>query len=374
MGTLFHALQLDMEEITLNCFFKLTRLGLGAEKYSDFPDLSERQWNGICSIAQRQSMSAFLIKGIECLPREKRPGTEVINKLMKICLTVEKINRKLNHKAVRVSDFFRSNGFNPVILKGQGVSTLYEKPEWRMPGDIDVWLTDERSKVTEFVKGIKPEAEVLYHHIHMNEEDGLDVEVHTVPAFLYNPFSNRKLNDYFGKWKDMTKNVELPDSAGRIVVPCDEMNRVFLLIHKYRHLFCEGIGLKQMADYMMLLRKGFTGEERVRTVRILKDLHLTAFCRAVMFVLTDALGMEKEYLLMEPDEKAGKLLLNEIITAGNFGKYDTRIDRSIKGDSLKSFYYRNKRNMRFLHYFPNEVIWGFYFKIYNWFWRRINNR
>lgn len=355
-------------------FFRLIRLGLGTELCTDFPILEPGQWTAICDMGMKQSVIGILLAGIEHLPQEKRPEKAIMMKLINLCLRIEHHNRILNRKAVELSDYYIRNGFSPILLKGQGVATLYPRPEWRMPGDIDLWLADGRKKVTEFIRKQRPEAEVLYHHIHLNENDGMEVEVHTVPTLLYNPFSNRKLQKWFAIWKDRAINVELPNSVGTVSVPCDEMNRVFLLIHKYRHLFCEGIGIRQMVDYMMLLRKGFTEEERVRTVRILKDLHLTAFCRAVMFVLTDALGMEKEYLLMEPDEKAGKLLLNEIITAGNFGKYDTRIDRSIKGDSLKSFYYRNKRNMRFLHYFPNEVVWGFYFKIYNWFWRRRNNR
>lgn len=355
-------------------FFRLIRLGLGTEVYTDFPILKTEQWTAICDMGMKQSVIGILLAGIEHLPQEKRPEKAIMMKLINLCLRIEHQNRKLNRKAVELSDYYMKNGFSPILLKGQGIATLYPKPEWRMPGDIDLWLADGRKKVTEFIRKQRPEAEVLYHHIHLNENDGMEVEVHTVPTLLYNPFSNRKLQKWFAIWKDRAINVELPNSVGTVSVPCDEMNRVFLLIHKYRHLFCEGIGIRQMADYMMLLRKGFTEEERVRTVRILKDLHLTAFCRAVMFVLTDALGMEKEYLLMEPDEKAGKLLLDEIIAAGNFGKYDTRIDRTIKGDSLKSFYYRNKRNMRFLRYFPNEALWGFYFKIYNWFWRRRNNK
>ena len=355
-------------------FFKIIRLGIGIEDYDVFPTLSEKDWDRIIYMSKQQALEGVLFDGICKLPADKKPARETIQKLIKRCLYIEKVNTILNAKVIQTADFFKNNGFHPILLKGQGLAQIYPNPLRRMPGDIDLWLADDRKKIINFVRKLHPESEVLYHHIHIKEQDGLDVEVHMVPSLLFNPFANTRLKYLWEDWGKKCMEIGFKSIDGKVNIPCDEMNRVFLLLHKYRHLFDEGIGLRQMVDYMMLLRKGFTEEERVRTVRILKDLHLTAFCRAVMFVLTDALGMEREYLLMEPDEKAGKLLLNEIIAAGNFGKYDTRIDRTIKGDSLKSFYYRNKRNMRFLRYFPNEALWGFYFKIYNWFLRRKNNK
>lgn len=318
-------------------FFKIIRLGIGIEDYIDFPTLSEKDWDRIIYMGKQQALEGVLFDGICKLPADNKPARETIQKLIKRCLYIEKVNTILNIKVIQTADFFKNNGFHPILLKGQGLAQIYPNPLRRMPGDIDLWLADDRKNIINFVRKLHPESEVLYHHIHIKEQDGLDVEVHTVPSLLFNPFANAKLKYLWEDWSKKCMEIEFKSIDGKVNIPCDEMNRVFLLLHKYRHLFDEGIGLRQMVDYMMLLRKGFTEEERVRTVRILKDLHLTAFCRAVMFVLTDAFEMEKEYLLMEPDEKSGKLLLNEIITAGNFGKYDTRIDRSIKGGFAEKF-------------------------------------
>ena len=50
-----------------------------------------------------------------------------------------------------------------------------------------------------------------------------------------------------------------------------------------------------------------------KCVRTLGSLHLTGFCRAVMYVLKEKLGLEDRYLLMEPDAKLGEFLFNEIM-------------------------------------------------------------
>ena len=359
-----------MEAYEINNFFRLLRLGIGTEVYSNFPDLTEEEWQNIYDMGKKQSVCVLLLEGINCLPKEKRPEEELIMQLTRIKVTVERVNRKLDQKAVKVCNFFRKYGFSPILLKGQGVATLYPKPELRTPGDIDIWLPDGREKVTKFIKDRKPEAEVLFHHIHLIEKDGMDVEIHNVPTLMYNPFTHRIMMKLFKRWKDMGQETDLPDGAGKVVTPCDEMNRIYMLAHKYRHLFTEGIGLKQVIDYLFLMKKGFNEEERLKTVNILKELKMTRFCSAVMYILVDVLGMKRKHLIMEPDKAAGKRLLDEIMIGGNFGIYDERIDREVKNDSIQSFLMRNKRNMRFITDYPHEVLWGPYFKIYNWFWRR----
>lgn len=355
-------------------FFKLIRLGLGTEVYTDFPILRTKQWRAICDMGMKQSVIGILLSGIEHLPQEKRPEKAIMIKLVNLCLSVEHHNRILNRKAVELSDYYIRNGFSPILLKGQGIATLYPKPEWRMPGDIDLWLTDGRKKVTEFVKKENPEAEVLYLHIKTFPEDGIELEIHTVPSMMYNPFADRKLRKWMNVWKDMAVRKELPGGVGAVYVPCDEMNRVYMLVHKYRHVFSEGIGLRQMTDYMMLLRKGFTEEERLKTVRIMKELNLTAFCRAVMFVLTECLGMEKEFILMEPDRKSGMRLLEMIITGGNFGKYDSsyRDKKERQKTLLGKYITANIKNIGFLRDYPNEALWGPYSMLYNWIWRKLH--
>lgn len=352
-------------------FFKLLRLGIGSEIYKDFPDLSNDEWNRICFFAKKQAVIGILTDGIECLPSEKRPERAIMLKLIDLCLKIEKTNKKLNSKAAEMSQHYMNSGFTPILLKGQGVATMYPRPEKRMPGDIDLWLPERRKKVTEFVKKEYPEAKALYMHIEVKPEEGVTLEIHNVPALMYNPFAYRKLRKMMNRWKDMATELELPDGAGKVLVPCYEMNRVYMLAHKFRHLFTEGIGLRQMMDYMMLLRKGFTEEEKDNTVIKLKGLHLDVFCKAVMHVLTEYLGMEKKFCLMEPDKGAGERLLDIIIEGGNFGKFNVeRISEKNKKRSLLGKYIAaNIKNIRFIGDYTNEVLWGPYFMLYNWIWR-----
>lgn len=331
----------------IDTFFYILRLGLGTGVYSDFPNLTNNQWRDIITLGKILSVTGFIVSGIEKLPEEKRPQRNILLPLLKQCLMIEEMNRKLNIATVKAFGYYAEKGYSTMVIKGQGNCLMYENGMRRMPGDIDLWVSPVKDNVN------KPEHEKVRY-----DEDVL-VEVHRSLSFIYNPFLNRKLRKLYNEWKSSGKMVVLPDTDTQICVPSDEMNLVYLLLHKYRHFLKKGIGMKQMVDYMMLLRKGFTEEEKEKCVNTLKSLHLTGFCRAVMYVLKEKLGLEEKYLLMKPDAELGEFLFNEIIATGNFGFHDCRYDDS------KSFMdkYRIKRKFFMIWKFPYDLLWYPYWKI-----------
>ena len=64
-----------------------------------------------------------------------------------------------------------------------------------------------------------------------------------------------------------------------------------MLVHMYRHVFSEGIGLRQMMDYAMLLKRGCTEEEKTVFGRQAKELNLYGFAGAVMYVMERVFGL-----------------------------------------------------------------------------------
>ena len=155
-----------------------------------------------------------------------------------------------------------------------------------------------------------------------------------------------------------------------IPTPTLAFNRVYILVHIYRHLFHEGIGLRQLLDYYFVLHQGFTEEERTETMRTLRSLRMERFAAAVMWMLQEVYGMEDRYLLTAPNEKEGSFLLSEIMLAGNFGHYDERIKRVANESAFHTFYRRVARNFRFVRSYPSEVLWSPLFKLWHWAWRR----
>jgi hypothetical protein len=96
------------------------------------------------------------------------------------------------------------------------------------------------------------------------------------------------------------------------------------------------------------------------------------FAAAVMYIMKNVLGLEDEYLLMPPDEKAGRLLLCDIIRGGNFGKYNKSFAHDGKDINPSRYFYKTFHNLSLAMYYPSETLWEPLFRTWHFFWRKTN--
>ena len=99
----------------------------------------------------------------------------------------------------------------------------------------------------------------------------------------------------------------------------------------------------------------------------LKELGLLKFAGAIMYIMQEVFGMPASRLIVPPNEKYGRFVLNEVLEAGNFGKHDARnrFGRSKLGHNLQRVY----RDIRLVRYFPAEALCEPIFRIWHFFWR-----
>ena len=104
----------------------------------------------------------------------------------------------------------------------------------------------------------------------------------------------------------------------------------------------------------------------------LKELGLWKFAGGIMYIMQEVFGMPASRLIVPPNEKYGKFVLNEVLEAGNFGKHDARnrFGRSKFGHNLQRVY----RDMRLVRYFPAEALCEPLFRIWHFFWRMKNKK
>lgn len=356
---------------TEKLFFELIRIAIGKQKkFESLPN--EEQWHELYHLSVQHTLVGVTFPAIECLPEDQRPPKDVLLQWYMMKESIVKRNRLLNKRTVETTAHFQNHGFKCCILKGQGVATLYPNPLLRTSGDIDVWLCGGRKRIYEFTRLDAKLEGFTYMHIHYPLHNDVDVEVHVTPGYLFAPMENLRLQRYFHRCSKVQfcNDIELPEGVGRINVPTDEFNKFYIFLHIYRHFFYEGIGFRQVFDYYYVLRQSATEDCMMRTVEMFRSLKMLRFACAMMWVLKEVFGLEDEFLLVEPDEKEGRFLLSEIMQAGNFGKYDTRIDRKNYHKLLPRVWNSVKRNWKFLVRYPHEVIWDIPFGIWSFFWRR----
>lgn len=352
-------------------FFNILRIAMEQQKsFSVVP--TAKQWHEVFGIAVKQTLVGVLFAGIERLPAEQRPPREILLKWYALTERIKQNNRLLNKRAVETEEYFANEGFACCILKGQGVAAYYPNPLLRTSGDIDIWLSGGCKRIHAFARSRVGLQGLTYQHIHYPLYKDVEIEVHTTPGSLSNPSLNCKLQQYF---KNSFKSrhfcrVSLPEDIGEITVPDTELNLFYLLLHMYKHLLGEGIGLRQMMDYYYTLQQPIDADVRERVVQRLKEFKMLRFARATMYVMREVFCMDEALMFVAPDEEAGKFLLDEIMLSGNFGKYDVRIDRKNHHKLIPRVWTSIRRNIRFLQYYPNEVLWNPIFRTWQYCWSR----
>ena len=353
-------------------FFDFLQFCIGSAKEIPY-SLKEADWKELYAIAQKQALVGILFDGIQRLPSsDVGISRELILQWMAQCQMLEKANMRLNDAAIQVSEWFWKKGFRTCILKGQGNALLYPNGLHRTPGDIDIWVDGGDKRVISFVRSISPHEKACYHHIEFPSYKGVEVEVHYRPSFLLCFWHNRKLQKYYERVKEeqFSHRVMLGEQ-GEIAIPTVEFNLIFQLTHIYAHLMNEGIGLRQLLDYYFVLLHADI-KNVVELQRKLKHFGLWKFAGAIMYIMQEVFGMPASRLIVPPNEKYGKFVLNEVLEAGNFGRHDARnrFGRSKFGHNLQRVY----RDIRLMRYFPGEAMSEPFFRVWHFFWRLKHRR
>ena len=219
-------------------------------------------WRQPYTFASRQALLGFCFDGIERLTKEfseklkQNPmGRDLLMAWMGKAQQIRRQNVKVNAVASKLFSMLREDGMRCCILKGQGNALMYPNPYSRTPGDIDVWIDASRERIMEYAqKKFELEDDIRLQHLETSL-DGVPVELHFFPCSMNNPIYHARLQKWFRRNADLqcSNVVGLPDGAGDIAIPTTAFNVVYQLTHLYHHFFDEGIGMRQIIDYFLVV-------------------------------------------------------------------------------------------------------------------------
>ena len=371
-------------------FFDFLRFCIGSAK--EIPgSLKEVDWKELYAIAKKQALLGVLFYGIRRLPKELAPEQKLLMQWMAMAELIRKQNIRQFQDSVKICQNFENEGFANCILKGQGNALLYPDPYMRTPGDIDIYLSGGRRKIMKYVDQVCPNQVMRYHHVDFPMMKTA-IEVHFTPSYMFFPIHNSRMQKWFGKVMDLqcSNIVTLPDGYGEITVPTTNFNVIYILSHLYRHIFTEGIGLRQLLDYYFVLVKWHTdltnltdsNKSLLQMTQIntdldtlrheLKYLGLWKFAQAVMFVMKEVFGLSEDRMIAPMDEKEGRFLLDEIMRGGNFGQYDDRMGSKVGESKIHRYFRMNLRNLRFVKHYPTEALSEPLFRTWFAVWKKIH--
>lgn len=367
-----------------NLFIELLQLSLGSREELSWV-LSASEWQFLLDEAQRQAVDGIMVAGLERLPEKQRPPQMILLQWIGMCQQIEVQNALTTKSCQQLCKQFYEDGFCACVLKGQSNYRYYpaEMKNRRNCGDVDVWVSPKDKDCKHPVKTVLV---YVQSHFNMNglcwlhtshiDKNGVPVEVHLRASFMSEPCKNRRFQKHFNDVENCRAFADVDGAE----IPCMKVDEdvIYQMNHIYRHLIDEGVGLRPVVDYFYLLKAWNEKHERTKeeTMEIVSWLGMKKFAGALMYVLREACGMSEGLLLCPASVKDGQFLMNEILTAGNFGHSDPRMGE-INSDSgyLRSrasqAWRRFKRNLRFITSYPGEVIWEPIMRVEHFVWKKL---
>lgn len=270
-------------------------------------------------LADRHSVTPLLYPVIEGKEDEER-----VRRSAMVCC---RSNYRLLFLSKYLVNLLTREELEVVLLKGTGTAAFYPVWEYRKSGDVDLLLLqpetlDKCRRVLEKA-GLKvKENQTALHHLVLETQEGIEVEIHTM---LAEPFDNEEMNRYLEsllpecreQWKiQKVLGVELP-------VLKDGFHGYELLLHMLQHFLRSGFGLKLLCDWTVFWNHGISDPEKEQYRRLVKESGLCGFSDRITGVCVAYLGLEGQKALFFSEETIASdnlTFMKEILEAEEFGK------------------------------------------------------
>lgn len=306
-------------------FYELLQIAIGNRKSLSHAPSAE-EWVDFFVIAQEQALAGVVFLALDTLSKYgQKPQLPLLYEWIGLAEQIKQRNVLLNKRCVEIMRHFDEAGFRCCILKGQGNAQMYPEPLLRTSGDIDVWVEGGKETIMNFVLSQYPDVRDSGMHLDYPIFKDVEVEVHYRPQYLSCHKYNKRIQEFFSSEADVQfrHKIILENGFGEICIPYNKLNFVLQMSHLLGHFYEEGIGLRQFVDLFYLLKRMET-EDRNNVGKLLGWFGMERFSRGVMWIEKEILGLEDGFLVTEPSEKIGRIVLSEIEKGGNFGKYNVR--------------------------------------------------
>ncbi len=301
-----------------------------------FQNLSMKTWKGIESIAQEQSVLAFVGNKILDLPKECLPSRDMCLAFALRIQMTEQANRKQNKELASLKEDYDKENLPFVLIKGQSLAYYYPQPMLRACGDIDVYLYQkgdyERANQWAKEQGYRLQGTAVYEQLYWRRGTAVENHLHLMH------YGRKKYDDALAQiLEEVIREQAFAklDLNGKTyeILPV-ELNAIYIFVHILHHFSYLGIGFRQICDWLIFLdrHKSVIDIEKFNSLADRLDLQRPMELFALMAV--EHLGASADiFPFALPKDKQSKklagLVLEDIFRGGNFG-FETFSGKKLK--------------------------------------------
>ncbi len=336
-------------------FFTLLQSGLWGSPVDISLFSDDTDWPAILKIAVMQTVSGIVFDGISRLSSELQPPTTIMRQLYQTVIRIEQSHELLNERLTRIIPLLQSEDIYPILLKGQGVAQNYPNPVRRQCGDIDLYIgKKDYKRACELAvgRGIVSN-DILESHKHFHFDwDGVEIEFHHIVEKLPDPFKNKRFQ-YWTQYHLQKNKLNVWNlNNTEVLLPSANFDALYIFNHAFHHFISDGIGCRQLCDWVMYLHRFHAQIDRQELMKDLKAFGLLRAWQIFGCIAVHQLGLTKEEFPFYTDkirEVSQKIILKDILLLGNFGRYDpkwkTRPPGYLSG-KLHNFRMKNRRALK----------------------------
>lgn len=313
-------------------FIELVKAGLWGGSNANLNLYEKVDWGKVYQLAQEQSVQGLVLQGLEwfieqgTISKTDIPQGLLLQWIGEVKI-IEQRNRAMNAFVADLIEKLRDADIYTLLVKGQGIAQCYDKPLWRVCGDVDLLLSP--SNYNKSKNYLMPQASSIDEednkrkHLSMTVNSWI-VELHGTLDSNVSHRIDQGLNDIlwdlFGRgnvrsWMNGNTPVFLPNANNDVII---------IFTHILQHFFNGGIGLRQICDWCRLL---WTYRENINLSllqsRLLK-MGIMNHWQAFAALAVNTLGMPEETIPFYSSKTKWSNKSNRIFAlimdTGNFGQ------------------------------------------------------
>lgn len=311
----------------VDVFVSLLQAGLW-EKGVQLAPYGNIDFAGVQNLAEEQGVLGLVAAGIEHIVDAKPQKKDVLQFIGRT-VQMEQRNQEMNHFIGALLEKMRDAGIFTLLVKGQGVAQCYERPLWRPSGDVDFLLDAEnyrKAKVYLLSLSSGNKNEELYsRHLGINI-DPWYVEIHgTLRSGLsarVDKMIDAVQTEIFREGKVRTWKNDVTD----VYLPAPDHDVFLVFTHFIKHLYKEGMNLRQVCDWCRLLWTYRSELDAALQERWLRKAGLMGEWQVFAALAVEYLGMPADAMPLfnetETIKRKSEKLMAFIIAGG--GKHKVR--------------------------------------------------
>ena len=309
--------------------------------------------------ARRQTVAGLLID--QLLKYNVQMPRPLLLEAFSLLEAIKRKNTRMNEEVARFAKLMSSAKLAYIVVKGQTLAAHYPNPLLRMPGDIDFLVNDyfRAKRVLEqewnvSLPSVMAEKEIAFVH------DNVPYELHTYLTdfgwFRHRRYWDRVLRE------NHPDSITIGEEQVAVMEPT--LYAAYVFIHLFFHFVHEGIGLRHLCDWAILIHHERDRINSGQLSSVLKELGLLKAYRAFGSVLTDYLGLNSFPMeITQRDRTFQQCILNDVFNGGNFGGGNRQVKNYGLRYKAETLWLTLKNSIRYYRLAPLEMTFMTYRRV-----------